>query len=166
MVLSVNGDMIGVRPALAGAMDAAGRDFLDAAADRRGAARRPPAARLRLGVPFPFSMHAELVSYWLERAGRRGGGASSSTDPAAADGRGVAAGEIDAFCVGEPWGSVAVERGAAELILPGAAIWRFAPEKVLAMPREAVRAEPETRRGADARGLAGGALDRRPRRTR
>jgi two-component system, oxyanion-binding sensor len=47
----------------------------------------------------------------------------------------IARGEIDAFCVGEPWGTVAVERGAAELILPGAAIWQFAPEKVLAVHR-------------------------------
>ncbi|MEL7349426.1 MAG: ABC transporter substrate-binding protein, partial [Pseudomonadota bacterium] len=41
----------------------------------------------------------------------------------------------DAFCVGEPWGSMAVERGVAEIVLPGCAIWRFAPEKVLAVRR-------------------------------
>ncbi|MEM8755601.1 MAG: ABC transporter substrate-binding protein, partial [Pseudomonadota bacterium] len=48
----------------------------------------------------------------------------------------LAAGEIDAFCVGEPWGSFAVETGAAEIVLPGVAIWAFAPEKVLAVRRE------------------------------
>ena len=51
----------------------------------------------------------------------------------------VADGEIDAFCVGEPWGSVAAETGAAQLVLPGAAIWRFAPEKVLAAARDWTR---------------------------
>jgi NitT/TauT family transport system ATP-binding protein len=141
MVMSVNGDTIGASPALAAAMGAEGLDFLDAAATGQ-ALLAAGGGRLRFGVPFPFSMHAELVSYWLGGLG----GADAvelATIPPPRMAAAIAAGEIDAFCVGEPWGSVAVERGAAELILPGAAIWRFAPEKVLAMTREAVEREPE-----------------------
>jgi len=40
--------------------------------------------------------------------------------------------EIDAFCVGEPWGSITVAQCDAQLVLPGSAIWALAPEKVLA----------------------------------
>ena len=53
------------------------------------------------------------------------------------------AGEIEAFCVGEPWGSIAVERNVGRIVLPGAAIWAFAPEKALALRAETC----ETRRG-------------------
>ena len=141
MVLSVNGSVVGVRPALAKAMRAPLIDFLDAEAIGRalfGVAE----SRLRFGVPFPFSMHAELVTYWLD-----GIGVSSAVElttiPPPRMAAAIAAGEIDAFCVGEPWGSVAVEAGAADLILPGAAIWRFAPEKVLAMTRAGVEAAPD-----------------------
>jgi two-component system, oxyanion-binding sensor len=52
-------------------------------------------------------------------------------------------GEIDAFCVGEPWGSMAVENGVGTLLLPGNAIWKFAPEKVLAVRSDWAAAEPD-----------------------
>jgi NitT/TauT family transport system ATP-binding protein len=55
----------------------------------------------------------------------------------------LAAGEIDAFCVGEPWGSVAVERAAGVLLLPTSAIWAAAPEKVLAVRAGWAEAQPE-----------------------
>lgn len=136
-VLSVNGDVIGVSPALAERMRAAGApaDFMDAAGAGRAlidAAEHP----LRLGVPYPFSMHAELVYYWLGALGLTAPeGLSVRTVPPPLMAEAMAMGEIDAFCVGEPWGSIAVERGVGELILPGCAIWRFAPEKVLAVRR-------------------------------
>jgi two-component system, oxyanion-binding sensor len=43
------------------------------------------------------------------------------------------AGEVDAICVGEPWNSVAVERGVGRIVLATAQIWRRGVEKVLAM---------------------------------
>jgi two-component system, oxyanion-binding sensor len=51
--------------------------------------------------------------------------------------------EIDVFCVGEPWGSRAVELVGAELLLPGAAIWSQSPEKVLATRAGWCETEPE-----------------------
>ena len=59
-----------------------------------------------------FSMHAELLYYWLSALGLP---APQSVDirtvppPLMADA--IESGEIDAFCVGEPWGSQAVENG-------------------------------------------------------
>jgi len=138
MVMSVNGTVIGLSNALADRMRAAGHpfDFADATAAGTAllAATDHP---LRIGVPFPFSMHAELIRFWLGAldpdADQR---YSVRTVPPPRMAEALAAGEIDAFCVGEPWGSIAVENGTGELLLPGSAIWRFAPEKVLAM-REA-----------------------------
>lgn len=138
MLLSVNGDVIGAGPALAQAIRDAGGDPQRAEATGRAlaaAAGRP----LRFGVPFPLSTHAALVDAWLPA-----GSVSLVTVPPPRMAGAMAAGEIDAFCVGEPWGSVAVDTGVAELILPGTAIWEFAPEKVLAMRRAAVEDDPRT----------------------
>ena len=140
LVLSVNGDMIGVRPELAERMGAAELDFLDAFAV--GRALVAAGGALRIGVPFPISMHVELLHYWLGSLGE-GARFELRTVPPPRMAEAVARGEIDAFCVGEPWGSVAAEAGAAELVLPGAAIWRFAPEKVLAARHDWTEANPE-----------------------
>lgn len=144
-VLSANGTVIGVSRRVAASLRECGHrfDFADAAAAGRAliALGRP----LRLGIPFPFSMHAELVYFWL--------GALGLATPQALDVRTVppplmaeamGAAQIDAFCVGEPWGSEAVEAGTAELLLPGAAIWAFAPEKVLAVRGGWADAHPDT----------------------
>lgn len=133
-LLNANGNVIGVSAALAKRMTTAGYGF--DFADARGAGAALLAAlgqELRIGVPFPFSMHSELVQYWLENLGLPlpvTPEIRTVPPPLMADA--LAAGEIDAFAVGEPWGSQAVARGVGELLLPGAAIWAFAPEKVLA----------------------------------
>jgi two-component system, oxyanion-binding sensor len=144
MVLSVNGDVVAVSSRLAQRMRAQGHDFgfVDAAA--AGVALRKAAeGRLRFGVPFPFSTHAELVWHWLTAAGFVAPqDIEVYTVPPPLMARALAMGEIDAFCVGEPWGSMAVEEGVGELVLPGNAIWAFAPEKVLATRAGWAEAEP------------------------
>ncbi|MEM9726876.1 MAG: CmpA/NrtA family ABC transporter substrate-binding protein [Pseudomonadota bacterium] len=149
-VLSVNGDVIGVSPALADAMRAQGPNggaptLGEEAAEvgRRLIAAAPKP--LTIGVPFPFSMHAELLTYWLGALGlRQPEDLRVRTIPPPAMPKAVAAGEIDAFCVGEPWGSLAAAAGVAELALPGAAIWGFAPEKVLAVSHAWIHGNAET----------------------
>jgi NitT/TauT family transport system ATP-binding protein len=107
---------------------------LIAAADRR----------LRIGIQFPFSMHAELLYYWLGALGVAAPEALEiRTVPPPLIAKAIAEGEIDAFCVGEPWGSIAVERAAAEIVLPTCAIWRFAPEKVLAVRHDWIGQRPD-----------------------
>lgn len=142
-VLSVNGNVIGVSRDLARRIHDGGHDFGFRDAHAAGMALIGAAGgRLRIGVPFPFSMHAELVYYWLSALGLP---APQSVDirtvppPLMADA--IRAGEIDAFCVGEPWGSQAVETGMGELLLPCSAIWAFAPEKVLAVRSDWAAAE-------------------------
>lgn len=143
-ILSINGNVIGVSSATAEKLHAAGHDFAFNDAAAAGKALIALGGRLRIGVPFPFSMHAELLYYWLSALGLQ---VPQDLDvrtvppPLMADA--VAQGEIDAFCVGEPWGSYAVENGVGELLLPGSAIWSAAPEKVLTVRHDWAEAEPD-----------------------
>jgi len=151
LVLSVGGNTVGVSTALArelgepawGDALVAGRALLARAAERVGG--RAGGRGIGFGVPFPHSMHHELVRYWLRACG---GGAEPGvvfqTVPPPLMAEAFAAGQIEAFCVGEPWGSVAVERGHARLLMPTSAIWGWAPEKVLAVRRDWAEARAAT----------------------
>ncbi|MEL7138938.1 MAG: CmpA/NrtA family ABC transporter substrate-binding protein [Pseudomonadota bacterium] len=144
-VLSVNGTVIGVSRPLAARMRERGvpSDIMAAAAVGRALIEACPRP-LKIGVPFPFSMHAELLYYWLGALGLHAPQQLTvRTIPPPRMAEAMEAGEIDAFCVGEPWGSVAVEQGVADIVLPGCAIWRFAPEKVLAVSRSFRETEPD-----------------------
>ena len=142
-VLNQNGNAIGVSRALAARMR--GHDFGLTDARAAGLAMLAAAGRgLRIGVPFAFSMHRELVDYWLEGLGQPlPAGLQIITVPPPLMPDALAASEVDAFCVGEPRGSVAVERGAGQLLLPNSAIWASAPEKVLAARLGWAEAEPD-----------------------
>ncbi|SDZ59652.1 NitT/TauT family transport system ATP-binding protein [Jannaschia faecimaris] len=139
-VLSTNGEVIGVSSRIADQLRAIPNAlaFNDAAA--AGAALISIAGGpLRMGVPFPFSMHAELLYYWLSSLGLPApSGLDIRTVPPPLMAAAMASGEIDAFCVGEPWGSIAVEQNAGELLLPGCAIWPGAPEKILGVRTDLV----------------------------
>ena len=144
-VMSVNGNVIGVSTELAARMRSAGYrfDFRDPRA--AGAALMAATnGTLRIGVPFPFSMHAELLYYWLGAVGVQAPqGLDVRTIPPPLMADAMAKGEIDAFCVGEPWGSIAVENDVGTLILPGNAIWARAPEKVVAVRESWVDESPD-----------------------
>jgi two-component system, oxyanion-binding sensor len=131
-VLNLNGNAIGVSNVLADRMARAGYGFDFADAHAAGLALLGAGDGLRIGVPFAFSMHRELVQYWLGALGADPARLEIRTVPPPRMAEALAADEIDAFCVGEPWGSVAVSNGAGSLLLPGRAIWASAPEKVLA----------------------------------
>ena len=144
-ILSVNGEIVGVSRELARKMRAGGPplDIVDAADVGRKllmALDRP----LRIGAPFPFSMHLELIDYWLTAIGVPEEMRQVRILPPPLMAETMAAGELDLFCVGEPWGSEAVEAGVAEIALVGGAIWGFAPEKALAVRADWAEAEPET----------------------
>lgn len=139
--LSLNGVVIAVSTALADAMRTEGHDF--AFNDPRGTAAdlaRVAPDMLRVGVPFPFSTQAALVTRWLSGTPIR---YELCTIPPPRMADALGAGEIDAFCVGEPWGSMAIETGVGSLILPGKSIWAAAPEKVLAARHDWVTDNPE-----------------------
>lgn len=142
-VLNLNGNVVGVSSKLARRMS--GHDFALTDARATGLAMLEAAgSALRIGVPFAFSMHHELVRYWLEGLGRALPPLLQIvTVPPPLMPDALAAGEVDAFCVGEPRGSVAVERGSGVLLLPTNAIWASAPEKVLATRAGWAEDEPD-----------------------
>jgi len=143
MVLSVAGQAIAVSAALAEAMRARGHgfDFTDPLA-ARAALIGVAGGRLRVGVPFPFSTQAELVRRWLDGT-ELAAGVSIHTVPPPLMADALAAGEVDAFCVGEPWASYAVETGVGALLLAGRAIWASPPEKGLVLTRAFTETRPE-----------------------
>lgn len=106
----------------------------------RAQAGRPP---LRLGVVHPVSSHNYLLRQWLISGGLdpEADVAMSVLPPPAMPGA-LAAGGLDGFCAGEPWGSAAVARGAGRIMLATGDIWPDHPEKVLAFRGAVAEADP------------------------
>lgn len=143
MFLSQGGQAVAVNQALAARMRDNGHDFDFRDARKAGAALHAAVqGRLRIGVPFLFSTQFELVRHWLDACGF-GHRLEVVTIPPPRMAEAMAAGEVDAFCVGEPWGSSAVDRGVATLLLPGIAIWAAPPEKGLVLRRDFTHAQPQ-----------------------
>jgi NitT/TauT family transport system ATP-binding protein len=141
-VLGLNGNAVTFSTQLAkdvGLGETLGDPATIGAALRRVAAARKIAGKpLRFGVVHRYSSHNYMLRYWLAGVGIRPDTHVDivvTSPPFAADA--LAAGEVDGICVGEPWNSIAVERGVGHIALATAQIWRRGVEKVLAM-REAV----------------------------
>lgn len=141
-VLGLNGNAVTFSAELAtevGLGDELGDPVLVGAALKQVAEARIAAGkRLRFGVVHRYSSHNYMLRYWLAGVGIRPDQDIEivvTSPPFAADA--LAAGEVDGICVGEPWNSIAVDRGVGHIALATAQIWRRGVEKVLAM-REAV----------------------------
>lgn len=93
---------------------------------------RERSSPLTFGMVYPFSCHNYELRYWLAAAG-----VDPDHDvrlvviPPPLLGDTMRAGQIDGFCVGEPWSSVAVDAGLAAIIGSTTGIWPLSPEKVL-----------------------------------
>jgi two-component system, oxyanion-binding sensor len=134
-VLSVNGEIMATTRVIAERVHAKGGHFSDPLSVATALLQIFDDRPLRIGVPFPHSMHRLLTSY-LFRNLPRGREIEFVTAPPPILEEVLRAGEIDAFIVGEPWSSIAVEEGDAEILLPGAAIWVASPDKVLGVRRD------------------------------
>lgn len=139
MVLSVNGTVFGASNTLA--QDLGQVSFGDATGvlEALRALGKDP---LRVGVPFPYSMHRLLLDYWARSVPDLNVETVTVPPPRMADA--VAEGHVDAFWVGEPWGSAIVQRGAGQMLMSGRDVWGFAPEKVLAARHDWVNENPQT----------------------
>jgi two-component system, oxyanion-binding sensor len=137
-VLGLNGNAVTFSAALARACGLGNRlaDPAELGARLREVAQARVAAgrRLRFGVVHRYSSHNYMLRYWLAGVGI---GPDADVEivvtspPFAADA--LAAGDVDAICVGEPWNSIAVDRGVGRIALVTAQIWRRGVEKVLAL---------------------------------
>ena len=134
-VLGLNGNAITMSTALADAVHPGG-GLGDPRRVGEGIARIVASGRrLRFGVVHRYSSHNYKLRYWLAECGvvpDRDVDIVVVPPPFAAEALG--AGEVDGICVGEPWNSVAVDRGLGRIVLATAQIWRRGVEKVLALP--------------------------------
>ena len=87
---------------------------------------------MTFGMVYPFSCHNYELRYWLAAVGidpDRDVRLVVIPPPFIADA--MRTGQIDGFCVGEPWSSVAAEAGVGVIVTTATAIWPLSPEKVI-----------------------------------
>ena len=147
-VLGLNGNAITLSTALGEAcgLGAGLGDpvTLGAALKQVAAARRAAGRPIRLGVVHRHSSHNYMLRYWLAQVGIRPDEdvvIAVTSPPFAADA--LATGAIDGICVGEPWNSIAVDRGVGRIALASAQVWRRGVEKVLALTAATAAERPE-----------------------
>lgn len=102
------------------------------------------APRLVLAIVHPHSAHHYELAYWLASAGVvPGRDVELIVVPPSLSAAALATGQIDGFCAGEPWGSVAVAQGAGAIVTTKAHIWRSSLEKVLGVRTEWAEADAD-----------------------
>ncbi|HLX17987.1 MAG TPA: CmpA/NrtA family ABC transporter substrate-binding protein [Bradyrhizobium sp.] len=139
--LSLNGNAITVSSALhAAIMAEINGDRFDPMATALALSRvvttrrKRGAEPLTFGMTFPFSTHNYQLRFWMAA-----GGIDPDEDvrlvvlppPYMVDS--IASGQVDGFCVGAPWNSIAVDRGVGQILHFGSEILARAAEKVLAI---------------------------------
>lgn len=101
--------------------------------------------KLTFGIVHAFSTHHYSLAYWLASAGVIPGRDIELTVlPPSLMGAALESGQIDGFCAGEPWGSLAVQQDVGAILTTGAHIWRASPEKVLGVRAAWAEANDET----------------------
>jgi ABC-type nitrate/sulfonate/bicarbonate transport system substrate-binding protein len=99
---------------------------------------------LRFAVVHPHSGHNYELRYWLAACGIDPDGDIEIVilpPPLMADA--LASGNIEGYCVGEPWNTAAVARGVGRIATVKAKIWRGSPEKVLGAQAQWAERHPE-----------------------
>jgi NitT/TauT family transport system ATP-binding protein len=139
--LGINGNAITVSPRLFAMLsNAADGDLSDPKVSARALARVMGERKARgfeplnFGMTFPFSNHNYQLRYWMAA-----GGVDPDEDvrlvvlPPPYMVESLASGHVDAFCVGAPWNSVAVDLGIGNILHFGCEIMTRASEKALAL---------------------------------
>ena len=112
----------------------------DAVTLRAEALRRRGENKLTFGVVFPFSMHHLLLRQWLQAARLDPlRDVRIAVVPPAQMFRNLAAGTLDGYCVGEPWNTLAVQRGEGWCPAWSASLSPGHVEKVLMVRTDLVR---------------------------
>ncbi|HQR74354.1 MAG TPA: CmpA/NrtA family ABC transporter substrate-binding protein [Sulfurovum sp.] len=147
MALGQNGDAITVSNKMYDAMMSA-----DADATKKGSSLglKKVIDSKTMGVPefgmtFPTGTHNYHIRYWMAA-----GGVNPDTDvalkvvPPPQMVANMTAGNIDGYCVGEPWGQRAVVGNIGKVVVTGSQLWVDGPEKVLGVQKSFVEKYPET----------------------
>ena len=84
-----------------------------------------------LAMTFPGGTHDIWLRYWLRATGADTSKVKIIPIPPPQMVANMKAGAMDGYCVGEPWGAVAVKDGIGFTHLTTQDLWRFHPEKAL-----------------------------------
>ena len=114
-------------------------------------------SKLQLGMVFPVSTHNYELRYWLAAAGihpgmyttsdtggRTDGDVELSVTPPPAMPQTLEAGNIQGYCVGEPWNQAAVAKGIGVPVVTNNDIWKNNPEKVFGVTKAWADENPQT----------------------
>ena len=130
-MLGLNGNTVTVSPRIAAELGDAGN--VTATGEALARLAKASERKLRFAVVHRYSSHNYMLRYWLAACGcdpDRDVEITVVPPPFVAEA--FAQGEIDGSCVGEPWNSVAVERGDAVIVAATSRIWSRGVEKLLA----------------------------------
>ena len=148
--LNLSGSAFTVSRSLAQALRAIDPEGMEARSARPlarlvEARREVGSGPLTFAVVFPYSTHNYQLRYWLAEAG-----VDPDHDvrlvvvPPPRTAEQLRSGVIDGFCVGAPWGVLAVAQGVGEILTYCSDIWRGGPDKVLGVTAAWAQANPDT----------------------
>ena len=131
MVLDNNGQAITLANSLS---SVANSDIKKAGAAMNAliAAKKAPT----LAVTFPGGTHDIWMRYWLAAMGVPQSKVGIIVVPPPQMVANMKVGNMDGFCVGEPWGGVAVDQNIGFTALTSQQLWKNHPEKVLGLNKE------------------------------
>lgn len=136
LILSCNGNAITLSTELHARLGLSAADAGGAAGSALAAylrRRTPGATPLKLATVYPFSSHTLQLRHWL-----RSSGIDPDRDlqiqalPPEQMVERLKRGDIDGYCVGEPWNTIAAQRGLGTIVAACNALLPAMPEKVLA----------------------------------
>lgn len=150
--MGLNGNAITVSNSLFSQMNHVAPEHMQKRADNVKALKavveqnnRDGNGQLTFAVVYPFSAHSYELRYWMASAG-----IDPDTDinlvvvpPPQMPGQ-LENGDIDGYCVGEPWNSIAVQSGIGHTLITKYEIWNNSPEKVLGVSEEWAAQYPNT----------------------
>jgi ABC-type nitrate/sulfonate/bicarbonate transport system substrate-binding protein len=94
---------------------------------------------------FPYSTHNYLLRYWLAAAGiAPDRDLRLAVVPPPYMVEAIKLGDIDGYCVGEPWNQQAVSEGVGHSLVTDYEIWNNHPEKVFGVSQEWAERHPNT----------------------
>lgn len=151
MSLNQNGSAVTVSVALAALMRETAPEAMAVRPRRAAALAKVIEARrargeppLRFAVVFPFSAHNYQLRYWLAEAGIDPDRDVRivATPPSRMSER-LASGDIDGFCVSQPWNVLSEASGVGEVLIEACEFWGAGPDKVFGVTQAWAERRPE-----------------------
>jgi nitrate/nitrite transport system substrate-binding protein len=139
-ILNRNGQSITLKKDLKGKVGADPK-ALKPIVDAARAAGKP----MSFAMTFPTGTHAMWIRYWLAAGGiNPDKDAGLKVVPPPNMFTNMQSGEMDGFCVGEPWNAKTVAEGVGFTAINTQDIWKDHPEKVFAMKADFAEKNPKT----------------------